>query len=606
MIVDMKKITLLCVETEKASTLEELRNLGVLHLSPLKEPTGDDLEKVRARLTRAETALNILKSYSPPASDQAEEKNMTPEAVAQRVYELQNIKRDISNKIDTLHAEKNSIEPMGDFNPELVSALAEKGIIVKIYSTTSKEPIVPSENTTVAQIGGSGQQRIIAIIGKTNFEFDAVEIPIPERSLSAVIDEIEEADIEMSSADEELRNLCRYAGPLEKLISELSEELTLIEAREGMESSRGVAYLRGFCPVDLTDVVRKKAKEQGWGLIVEDPSDEDSVPTLIRTPSWVKPIKPMFKFLGITPGYKETDVSPAFLIFLSVFFAIIVGDAAYGMLLLLIFGALHLKLRKVPRDLFALFYIFSVSTVIWGAITGNYFGIAQEKLPLFLKNLRVGYLTSQDPQIAQANGMTFCLLIGAIHLSVAHLWNAFKIRNSTMAIAQLGWICVTWGMFLLSRYLLLEATCSPLWIALPACGLLAVILFKTPFKKLKEEWIGHALLLQDVIANFGDLVSYLRLFALGIAGVKVAEAFNEMAGMIGYDNVGKIIGAVAVMIFGHTLNLVLCGMSVLVHGVRLNALEFSMHMGQEWSGFEYRPFLKSNKLVLAQESENTN
>jgi V/A-type H+-transporting ATPase subunit I len=210
--------------------------------------------------------------------------------------------------------------------------------------------------------------------------------------------------------------------------------------------------------------------------------------------------------------------------------------------------------------------------------------------------LRVDWLLDQD------NGMTFCLLLGAIHLSLAHAWHALRMLNSPKALAQAGWILVIWFMYAAARYLLLGAAFPPWLWALIILGLTGIVRSVV----LQREWMGFAMLPQDIIASFGDLVSYLRLFALGVASVQVANAFNTMAGELTVVTMGLFnnapaeavelgylaaaVAAALIVILGHGLNLILCAMSVLVHGVRLNALEFSMHIGQEWTGRAYDPF----------------
>jgi V/A-type H+-transporting ATPase subunit I len=151
-------------------------------------------------------------------------------------------------------------------------------------------------------------------------------------------------------------------------------------------------------------------------------------------------------------------------------------------------------------------------------------------------------------------------------------------------------------MYFAARYLVLGLDLSPLFAPLGITGLSMIILFMVPVKKLKEEGISFVTFPFDVIANFVDVVSYIRLFAVGSAGVAVAMAFNEMALGMG------ITGMVLIMLVGHLLNIVLCVMGVLVHGIRLNTLEFSGHMGMTWSGFKYSPFARDR---LSGRSGNT-
>jgi len=182
------------------------------------------------------------------------------------------------------------------------------------------------------------------------------------------------------------------------------------------------------------------------------------------------------------------------------------------------------------------------------------------------------------------------MVLGCIHLTVAHAWNAVRMINSTRAIAQFGWVAMTWTMFFVAKFLF-TGNPFPLWfMPVSVCGLLAILVFMTPLRNLKQEWINHAMLPLSLMSTFGDVLSYLRLFALGIATLEVANAFNTMAAKMGAGGIMAGLAAAFILFVGHTLNIVLSALSVLVHGIRLNALEFSMHLGLEWSGFPYNPF----------------
>jgi len=584
MIVPMKKLTLVCLADDRDATLDALARLGALHLAPVQEPSGENLDRARRKLDRTTSALQVLQAREPAESGETPAPEHAPDDVVDQVLTLAEREKQLAEQITALREEQDAVARWGDFDPADVRALREKGVWVKLFVVTARPPLQAPPGAALTVLRQDGPVLYVAVAAASDFEFEGTEVPLPDRSLGAVTAEMRRAEQERAQVQRKLRELARFRESVEAHRAAAADRLAYVAAREGMGADRALAYLQGFCPADRVDSVRSRAADQGWGLVVEAPADDDPAPTLIRYPAWVRPIRPLFRFLGIVPGYRETDVSPAFFIFLSIFFAMIVGDAGYGALLLGFALAARRRWHRAPAEPFRLLAVFGAATLVWGALTGNYFGISSARLPDPLRALKVGWLDDQ------ANSMTLCLLLGAVHLSVARAWNAFKIINTPRAIAQIGWICMTWTMFVASRRLLINAAVPGWFLPVPVAGLAAIVFFMTPLKRLKREWIGHALLVQDIIGNFGDLVSYLRLFALGIASLKVAEAFNQMAGMIGFGGVPQAAGAVLVLLLGHSLNLVLCAMSVLVHGVRLNALEFSLHMKQEWSGHEYRPF----------------
>jgi V/A-type H+-transporting ATPase subunit I len=296
----------------------------------------------------------------------------------------------------------------------------------------------------------------------------------------------------------------------------------------------------------------------------------------------LRPVQVVFDVTGLLPGYDEVDVSATFLLFLSLFFAMIVGDAGYGLVFLILTLAARRALRAAPPEPFRLLGIMSACTIVWGVLTGNVFGMT--RLPGVVSAARIDWLRDER------NVMLLCFLIGAVHLTVAHAWNAVRSIRTPQVLAQLGWICTTWTMFFVARDFVLGEPMPRQIVPLFVAGVAAVVLFMTPVRALKSEWPGHVMLPLTLVSNFVDLVSYVRLFAVGTAGFAVAASFNEMA-LEGSR--GGLLAAVlwaVILFFGHALNLLLAAMGVLVHGVRLNTLEFSSHIGMQWTGIPYRPF----------------
>ena len=596
MIVKMKKITLICLAAERESSLEQLRDLGVLHLSHIKTPESADLNKARAELALATTVTNILQAAQKENQTTAPKTSsaVTAHDAVELVNTLSQRKKESSDQLEALKLEKAAIEPFGDFDPSLVRQLAAKGISVKLYHSTDKKPIAPPEGTQLLILRQDSSGQYFALIGKDEFTFDAPPFSLPERSLSIVEAGLNSALANLEQIENELVDASVHLPAILDHSSQLSQKVEFLEAREGMGDAGKLTYLQGFCPSDLVDKVNAAAANNGWGTVIDDPEEGDSVPTLIRYPSWVRMIRPVFAFLGIAPGYKETDISSAFLIFLSIFFAMIVGDAGYGILFLILIPYFrHKKFPNAPPETFRLLYVFSICTTIWGVLTANYLGIDYEMLPRIMQLARIDWLTDQG------NSMSLSLFIGAVHLTIAHVWPALKHGRSIKAMVQIGWAGVVWTVFMVARKLLVEAPLPNWFMALPAVSVLLIITGLV----MKKQWMDTGLLALDLINCFGDIMSYLRLFALGIASVKVAAAFNGMAGDLGASLVGMFSGwavvigvalaAVAmtfVLVLGHGLNIILCAMSVLVHGVRLNALEFSLHIGQEWAGSPYNPF----------------
>ena len=196
--------------------------------------------------------------------------------------------------------------------------------------------------------------------------------------------------------------------------------------------------------------------------------------------------------------------------------------------------------------------------------------------------------------------MLLCFTIGVSHLMLARIWSGIQILNDRTCLAQFGWAGVLLFMYIVTNSIVGIFTGVPQW-AFWMFGVSLVLVFGFTLKgsELKSRGIELGMLPLNIMSALGDIISYVRLFAVGLASVKVAENFNNMAtGLVaGADSVAlkavMCVAMVAILLVGHGLNLAMAGLSILVHAVRLNTLEFSNHKGVSWSGYAFNPFRKN-------------
>ncbi|MFO7641562.1 MAG: hypothetical protein R6X17_09955, partial [Candidatus Competibacteraceae bacterium] len=365
------------------------------------------------------------------------------------------------------------------------------------------------------------------------------------------------------------------------------------QARAALSGDERVACLQGFCPAARLAELHRRAAENGWGLVVAEPEDDDPTPTLLRNSRFTALFQPVMDFLRVLPGYHEFDASGLFLIFFILFFAMILGDAGYGLLLLATTFVASRCFPAIPRRTLPLFYLLSAATVIWGAMNGLWFGVPQlAELP----GLRGLVVPSLNTFVAdnEATLIWLCLTLGAVHLTLAHLWAAWRHR-SLQSLADLGWMLVVWAAYVAAVWVLVGEGQLSVAIILAASGLVGVVLFGEQTGGNFARGVGRGLLnlplnLLTAISSFSDMVSYLRLFAIGLATKEVAVAFNRLALEVGFDGVVAALGAALLVVLGHSVNLLLGALGVIVHGLRLNLLEFSRHLNVTWSGIPYEPF----------------
>lgn len=593
MIVPMKEVTIVASRHDQSATLAALQDLGIVHLAEVPERDDAGVAVVRARLDTARHAASVLEQAAAERTGperraaRRRPQGLPPRAVEDVVTEVERL----AERLDGLratHAELEvahaRLEAFGDFDPDAVRHLHAQGVGVRLARPPTRAELPPVDGAVWIDLGVRGGTRAMALVGPTAVVAEAApphEVTLPAETPERLAAEIEDVDRALQATRARLSELANARNVVEAWLRHAEETLQVEEARAAMAHVGAVDVLRGYVPVDESERLRAAAAAHGWGLWIREVEDPDAAPTLLRNPRWVRPIGALFDFLGVVPAYGQVDVSVPFLAFFSLFFAMIVGDAGYGAIFLLLTEVAGRRWRGASRRVIALMRLLSVATIGWGVLSGNVFGIAA--LPPLLASLRLDWLTEERHLI----GLTF--LVGAVHLTLAHGWNALRFAPARRALAEVGWIATTWTMYFLARQLVLDAPFPALMAWVFAAGVALIVLFTTPWRLLRRDWFQHALLPLTLVSNFVDVVSYVRLFAVGAATFAVAGAFNDLAAGVGLTGpLGGLVSAL-VLFLGHGLNVLLAAMGVLVHGVRLNTLEFAGHLGLPWTGHPYRP-----------------
>ena len=548
MIVKMKHIDLVCVASDKEATLAKLRDLGAVHLD-LRSASGAAVVAAKGEAADAEKAVRtILKAREGMAKDEGLEVRPHP---VEEILEMDLDREKLKSDAEELKRQIAVYEPYGDFDPVLAKKLLDAGV----------------DLSKVAELPGK----------------------LPEMRLSEMRARLGTVEMRIAATT------ARIAGCDEKFILKrypaLADKIAFECAKELMSESGAVAYVSGWIPEPRTRDLSDAAREFAWGLLLREPVEGETPPTLIEPPKMFRPVKVLFDGLGIAPAYTEADVSVPFMCYFSLFFAMLVGDGAYGAIFLAATLALG---KKLPRSWFVLLTVFSSATIVWGLLSNTWFGA---NIPWCADWPTVKWLA--DP--SYANMMLLCFTIGVSHLMVARLWNGICRLPDSTALAEFGWAGVLLFMYCVTNSIVGIFPSVPtaiMWVF--GVSLVLVFGFSVKPSELKTRGAELGMLPLNIMSALGDIISYVRLFAVGLASVKVAENFNSMAtGLVsGADAVWvkalMSVAMIAILVVGHGLNLAMAALSILVHAVRLNTLEFSNHKGVSWSGYGFSPFKKTN------------
>ena len=624
MIVPMKKIAVVMPGTTRRESLKSLRRAGVVHVQREKGG-GSAPAALTAEFQLFEDALGALpKSKAPKSPLSFLPAGPGRESVAEAAEAILDLRRREDEIIRTLgeyalHAE--TLKPWGDFEPADIRILAAKGIDIRLVEADAplREKIAADNDAQFIPLKGKPAKKKKAVLGAVIYRRAPSDggipgIVLPEYGLSELSSLSRDARAELADIRLGLAEHVSCRGALTAARDSAAQDVEFEQIRDSLGEGEGLAWFTGYLPAEEVQGFRQLAARESWGIMITDPApDDETVPTLVRNSPAVRIIRPVFSLMGIVPGYREFDISGWFLIFLSIFTAMIFGDAGYGIIILLLVGLFRIRIGSSSRAM-RLFAVFGLTTVIWGTVTGTWFSSLPLVRDTLLRNLVIPAVATYQAELfpgytarigifpgdrfnAEDMVSWISIFIGIVVISIARIQNFIRKLPSIAALAQLGWFAVVFALYWLIMSLVFQLTpisfFSDSIIPMIFGGFALVLIFGG---QEKGRSFGRGLLeglksllpsALDVVGAFGDILSFIRLYAVGLAGVALAQSFNGMAPQGG---VLAMFLAVLVLTFGHGLNIVLNALSVLVHGVRLNILEFSGHLDMEWTGTEFEPF----------------
>ncbi len=605
MIEPMKQVNVICLDADRKRTVDLLGELGTVHVVAAKQPQSPQLAQISEQLANAEQALLLVEGATAPedAADAdtdggVQSKQMSARQAVERILELEAVKEAEVERRSHLFEVREELAPWGGFSKDLLQRLEVRGVAVRLGVAPAKKMPAAPDGWTLHVIKNTGKEVYFTLISERETEPPkGWEVLVPPAITDP--DEIESrlrsSQKRYDEAAAELVGLKKYEDNIAEHIEELKKEQAFAMAHAGMGEVERLAYLTGYIPARNADDLIRTARNHGWGVTLKTPEKTDSqVPTLLRVPKLFRLSKTIFDFIGILPGYREVDVSSSMLIFLTIFFGMIIGDGGYGAIFLA--TALFFRGRVQSdsgRRALKLFGVLSLTTLVWGFLTGNFFAIPTEKLPGFMQG--IDPLMKVEDGVRQSDNQVIqwlCFFIAAVHLSLARVWNAilaFLHEKRLAALGEIGWAVFLWANFFMAVDLIVYKGTFPEYGKWMYIGGTVLIL------SCGVDWkdVGGIMNVPfNFINSFVDVLSYIRLFAVGLSSFYIAKSFNDM-GMMVYGLSPLLVPATAlIIIFGHLLNVALGFMGVLVHGVRLNTLEFSNHMGLEWTGRKYEPLAK--------------
>jgi V/A-type H+/Na+-transporting ATPase subunit I len=574
--------------------LASVRELGMLHIRPIVQPTEAGPPNIlQQSLAEVNTAIRLLASRKPAAAKPAAKESPEEIALARDIRLTQEALDTCRQQILLKQKALQQLAPWGEFSLERIQQIRDAGWALTMFTCPIRK-FNPAwrEAYTLFELPASGPDLYFVLVHppEETPEPEANPLPWPAEDPGQLREAITHLESQLQQLEERLN---QYATQLESLelqragLLEISDQ-EVVKRHTQAVAEGAVMLLEGFIPENRTETLHKLLDERMIVYISAKPVPEDAPPVQLKNNRFAALFEPISKMYAL-PQYAELDLTPFFAPFFMLFFGFCLGDAGYGLVLLA--GSLLYRFKASPemKPLLSLVHFLGIATIIFGALTGTVFGVnlLQEKYA-WLGDIRRVMLDSN-----QAFNLALILgFIQTIYGLILQAVNKYRQFGWAYAIPPLGWILLLVSLLDISL-LKMGGTVS---VFLVWSGVGMIVIFSAPGSGILGR-LGKGLWdLYGITGFFGDLLSYIRLFALGISSAVLGFVINDIALQIkGSVPVLGPIMFVAFLIIGHGANLLISSLGSFVHPMRLTFVEFYKNAGFSGGGIAYNPFAPRKK-----------
>ena len=600
---------------EKESFLEQLQELGVVDISRSEKPVDQDSSEMLFKATRAKKVLEYLEGidYSKDADFEAVSKatvTVDDDAVSY-VEACRNRLVELNSSLNEAEKQMKARLPWGSYDKKALDSLSDLGYKVRFYSVDKKRFEQQWAELYPLQVVEEDEKKIwfVTVAPKNEeYSFPVQEMAAPDGTYAeaaAAAARIRE-DIILAKAG--ILNAKDYIPAIKEACNNDLVELDRYLADSAGQNAAEdlLTVFTGFAPVENEAELSEAFDKMGVLYIKEEAVEEDNPPIKLKNNWFARQFESFTGMYGM-PVYSEFDPTSIVAPFYLLFFAMCLGDAGYGIVLLL-FG-LMLNRGWVKFAMFdglgTIISILGAGTVVVGTVLGTFFGMSLAEaawVPQWLKScMIVGEV--EVPGMGMFNvQMLLALAIGVFHICLAMTVKAIgytKRFGFRANVSTWGWLLLIVGGLILAilgagKFIAPEAVKWAV-IIIGTLSALGIYIFNTPGQNPLIN-IGAGLWDTYNMATgiLGDVLSYIRLFALGLAGGMLGQAFNNLAEMVRGDNVITWIPFALILLFGHVLNILMSSLGAFVHPLRLTFVEYFKNAGYEGKGAKYNP-LSTNK-----------
>lgn len=589
----MLKYDFILLSGDMEGFLKKLQGLGVVDITRSTKPIDENSEKLSARADVLRRSLTALKEIVPAQKAGAKSKDAAAE-----ILSLKTEKETLQAGIPQLLKEIEDRKQWGLFDKSSLEKLSERGLKLHFYKAKTSA-INPEwqQQYAMSEISSDGTYTSFVVVSDSDdFDFPLKEIPAPESDYVALEKQVEELRKSIAEKEQRLSELkClepEINAELVKTMANLDLHLANVSGTKAAEDY--ITVFEGFAPAENEASLNAVLDEENAIYLVDKAKEDDNPPIKLKNNKFVSMFELLTDMYG-RPKYNEFDPTFWISIFFMLFFAFCMGDAGYGLILILASFALKKKMPKIA----SLGLVLGIATTVVGFIFHTFFSMDLMTWNCIPDGLKKIMLPSTIMGFDGA--MVLAIIIGVIHLCLAMViktWQATKHKGFANSLGTWGWTLLIVGGVIVGGLALIGVLDSAVtkWIIIVLGVLSALgIFFLNDLHRNPLLNFGSGLweTYNTATGLLGDVLSYLRLYALGLAGAKLGEAFNAIGLQALGDGGAGWIAFILIVVIGHVLNVAMCVLGAFVHPLRLNFLEFFKNSGYEGTGRKYNPLTEN-------------
>ena len=594
MIIPMYKYSFMIFYKEYNNFLEDLRRIGVLHVVEKDVGITNEIKQKYNEINQFNKIIQFLKDRK--STQNITNSTLDSREIINNIIQCQKKLENLEIDLDNARKEELQSKPWGNFSPDIIRKLADKNIHLQFLVSPKKKYLEFEKSNLPVEIISEDRNKVYFLLVKAksdNIKLDIARIKPPTISHSEIKNKIADIENEINDIN---KNFDEYAqnsiSILEQSKKEIANSLEFenVIFNTRIEANEKLMILEGWVPKTKKESFDQFFTKRNIVFFSQKGTPQDKIPILLQNNHFSKLFEPIGSMFSL-PDYSEFDLTIFFAPFFMMFFGFCLGDAGYGLLFIIGAGLYKFKAKKELKPYLTLIQFLGLATIIFGAISGTFFGIN-------LIETNANWLADYKNLFLNPDKMfNLALILGAVQIIFGlfiRAANQIKQFGFSYALATLGWLVILLGsisyVFLSSTGIIQESK-ALLYVVLSTGGFF-VLFFSDPKINIFAR-IGKGIwdIYSTVTGIFGDILSYIRLFALGLSSAILGFVIND----IGMQILGssKIIGPVFFVIFlvmGHTLNILISSLGSFVHPMRLTFVEFYKSAGFKGGGKEYKPF----------------